>query len=344
MIDQDDANLEIFNSAFASGQHDFDDWLKGYLSRDEAYPFLLGGPRQYDLGDLLRALWPPANQASFEILLFALEKNIKVTADGFDLNALSTLAHAVARAGLSSATHSLALAIEAVLLKLDRGTWSEEENAAAFLAIDRIVAALATFAFDGDTAAIRVSRVLFEQDDLAPFASALFTPLALACIKNWPRQWKRLVLQAGRPAVLFRKEPGPEWVFSLGDQPQPQPAHFDIFRVFEDFLGSAPCKGCSLQEIYDAANAPGLKGRRKQLAEAVLRKMESDDRRAIIRPRDDSTDTVYLSPWVSAFDEARRLPKEMWKAVVQPEVKRNWNPQTGRTPAHLEQYLRPASA
>ena len=337
MLDQDEANLDIFESDFVGGHRDFSAWLNEYLSSGDAYPFLMGGPRQYDLGDLLRALLPPAKVAGHRILETAFQKGLAAAAHGFDLRVLGILSHAAAGSGFSTITHDLANATEVVVLKLALAEWTEDEKAEAYLAVDRIVAALATFAFDGDANALRVSKVLYEQDFLAPFASSLFTPLALEKIELWPVFWNRLVDQAARPSELFGQEPREEWRVRLGDNFDIQAAHFDTLHVFEDLIASAVAKGYSLQDIYDAAGAGNLSARTNELAEAVL--LEIELRSAIMRRRTDDCDEVFLNPNKEIFRPLMSLPRTRWTARVSPRSHHDWKPAAGHSPKEREKWL-----
>lgn len=339
-MNQDDANLEIFNSEYVSGGRSFAVWLEAYLDGRGAFPFLMGGPDRYDLGDLMRALLPSAKRAQHEILKTTLVANIKTAAERFDLDALRVLAHAVARSGFSSVTRSLSTAIETVSVKLERAKWSEEEKAAAHLATDQIIAALATFAVEGDTDALRVARMLYREDDLAPFSSSLFTPLALAEIKSWPAIWCRLVVLAAHSVDLFGTGPEPELGFTLGSSGYEigvESAHFDIFHVFQDFLIFAAIKEYSLQDVYDAVSAPDLPRTTRHHAEAVLGEME--ERGVLMRRQNDQHDKVFLDPDIVATEAKARQTSEK-SAIVELKLTRDWEPKTGRSAQQFEQFIR----
>jgi hypothetical protein len=331
MTDQDHDNIDLFRTDFVSGKNDFAAWLDSYLSQGAIYPFLMGGPQQYDLGDLLRALLPSAKKTEHELLQTAFQKQLAATAHSFNLEGLRILSHALARSGFSSVTFDLANAIETLLLKLGLAGWSDKERAHAFLAIDQTIAALAAFAIDGDVNAKRVSRMVFEQNVLAPFASSLFAPLALSNIKSWPIFWRQLLNQATRMGPLF--EPNPQW---QNDELGLVASHFDVLHVFEDFLEQADAREYTLQEVYDALQAD-LDDLTEESAHLALCEMEKRGR--IIRRASDDYDELYLTP--RSTDLKRKTPKRQREkaAIVEPVARHDWSAAKGRLPSDLVMML-----
>jgi hypothetical protein len=333
-MNQQKANLEIFRVLIVEKGRDFADWLETFLAGGDAYPFLMGGPQEYDLGDLLRALLPPARIVEQRILETAFQSRLAAAANGFDLEVLRQLAHAAARAGFNTISRDLANAVETVIRKLERAVWSEQEKASAFVATDQVIGALASFALDGDKNALRVARVLFEDDDLAPFASSLFTPLAADDIEKWPDLWCRLVQQAVRPATLFNKELEREMHFQLGGVFAAAGAHFDIIDVLQDLLASSTEKGFHLQEIYDAVHTGKFSPRVMELALAALDELEG--RRIILRrPNDDDQDLIFFNPMIPVFSKTLQISRHVWTATVGPKTTRDWRPAQGQMPSQL---------
>ncbi len=338
MIDQDQANREIFDFDFVVGGKDFGNWLTEFISTRNGYPFLMGGAEQYDLGDLLRALLPPAKRAT-ELIERAFQRALAASAHSFDLDALTVLSHAAARSGFNVVTHDLSNAIETVTLKLANANWTEPEKAGAYLAVDAIIASLATFAYEGDKSALRVSKVLFAQPVLAPFSSALFTPLVLEDIRRWPHLWSHLLMQAGRPDELFGHDPESKWAIAFNEKFKLRSAHFDVVHVFVDLITSAIVKGVELEEIYNAAFADNLTDQVKGHAQAIL--LHLNDAGVIIRRRgeEDEQDELYINPAMIDLDPAEDPIQVGWSATVDPSPVRDWTPVPGRTPHELEQFL-----
>jgi hypothetical protein len=327
VTDQDHDNIELFRTDFVDGQENFSAWLGEHLSSGAVYPFLMGGPQQYDLGDLLRALLPSAKEKEHQLLQIAFQKQFATAAHGFDVEGLRILGHAVARSGFSTVTFDLANSIEVLLLKLALANWTEQEQALAFVAIDQIIAALATFAFDGDANSLRVSRSLFEQSALAPFASTLFGPLALSSLKFWPILWKQLLAQASRQVPLFGHPPNPKW---RNEQFGLEAAHFDIFYIFENFLEDAHAKEFTLQQIYDAAQVNDLEGPTNRAARIALYEMEECGK--IVRRIGNDHDELYLNP--RQIEPKLKTPERQLEkaALVAPNTKHDWSAAPGRSP------------
>lgn len=300
----------------------------------------MGGPRQYDLGDLFRALLPPARTAGRRVLETAFQKGLAAAVDGFDLEAVRILSHAAARSGFNTVTHDLATAIEGVAVKMAKAEWTENEKAAAYLATDQIIASLAAFAFDGNRAALRVSRVLYGKDFLAPFSSSLFTPLALEKIELWPVLWLRLVNISALPSELFGQEPQEECARQIDGKLEFRSAHFDIFHVFEDLIVSALAKGYAFQEIYDATFNSRLKRPAKALAESIFVEME---RRGFLmrRPVDDG-DEIFVNPTTNVFKQLTNIFEDKLTAKVEPKESTDWKSAAGSTPKQFELYLQAA--
>jgi hypothetical protein len=334
MISNDQANVELFQADFISGKRNLTAWLSQFLSSGDAYPFLMGGPQNYDLGDLLRALLPPARNEEQQLLEIAFQKSLARAAHGFDLEALRSLSHAAARSGFNTIAFDLANTIEIVMLKLEQASWEEDERAAAYLAVDQIIAALATFAFDGSKNAMRVSRILFAQNVLAPFSSSLFTPLALSDLSLWPTLWKQLLSRATHRDDVLGQQLEEKWGYErLGIRA----AHFDVFHVFQDFLSSAIAKGYSLQEIYDAASLGDLDTKTKSLAEIALAELE--ERGLIIRRPEEDCDKLTMGYGSADPNRVEPEPQRRLVAKVEPSTRRDWRPAAGRTPQQYEELL-----
>lgn len=324
---QDHDNIKIFEDYFVNGEADFSAWLSSYLSHHESFPFQMGGLGRYDLGDLLRALLPPATEREQGILQVAFEKELARTAEGFDLETLRALAHAAARSGFDSVTPTLSRCIEITMGKLAGAQWGKRRKAAACLAVDQIIAALGRLAYDYRSA-LRVAKVLFRQGELAPFASSLFGPLALDDIERWPDLWAELLEQAVRPAPLFGRRPHSKWAIVLGGQHKIRAAHFDVLHVFRELLYSAAEKGFALQDIYDAASSRRVEG----AANPMLVFNEMERLNVCIRRHnyDSATDEIYLSGLgVKSGDTPPTLERRLI-ARVAPKETLYWGPGSTR--------------
>ncbi|MGO9330530.1 MAG: hypothetical protein ACLQJ0_20770 [Steroidobacteraceae bacterium] len=333
MVDQNEANREIFEFNFVVERHDFGEWLSQHLQTQTGYPFLMGGPEHYDLGDLLRALLPPAKDAA-RIIQAAFQRALATSAHAFDLNALSILSHAAARSAFTAVTYDISNAIDTIVIKLRHPNWTETDRANAYVAIDAIVAALAAFAYDGDRSAINISKVLFSEKVFAPFSSSLFAPLALDEISRWPLLWNHLLAQASQSVDIFSRNPDHKWRLQLADTQAVEATYFDLTHVFVDFVTSVILKGIGLQPLYDALHSDGLRREIRDRAWGILYRLEKLG--VIIRRPANDHDELYANPSEVNLTPAEDALRDAWEAKVAPLEHQDWRSERGRTAHQLE--------
>ncbi|MEX1153811.1 hypothetical protein [Parvibaculum sp.] len=296
MIDWNTANVEIFDDHFLSREKHFADWLRTYLDKGQAYPFLMSNPAEYGLDDLLTALLLPAGEIDVvRIIKEAIATSLDEAAHSFELEHIRTLAYAVARSGLHSTTPHLAAAIDILVVELQQKRWDVSEKAAAHISVDQIVSALATFACAQHSAAIRCSRALYSCDVMAPFASILFAPLAIAEMESWPLLWRDLIHHSTRRSNVFV---APEDLFKeVHNPPQGKdgdPAYYDVFGVFGQFLLSAIDRGHGLQDIWNVIQ--GSNASDDIYLNAATAFYEMERRQLLGRTQRDDVDILFLKP------------------------------------------------
>jgi hypothetical protein len=252
--------VEVFDHYFTSGERDFYTWLDEYLVTRRSSPFQFGPPTHNELGDLLRFLRVDAKGKRAEIIQAALVSKIKRSAESSDLQKLAQLAEAVAYSGWISTSNVLANGTDLLLRNL-RATAAlsqvdqQQKAIQTYLALDSIIAGLCRFARDEDASsnpeAKRVVREFLYDDDLAPFASMLFAPVAMHDLSHWPEHFQQLISQCARTKNVFKFKLSAE---HANENLYIKSAYFDVLSVLEEFLVAATLHFRSFQSVIQHLN------------------------------------------------------------------------------------------
>lgn len=307
-------NFDIFKEYFSSGELDFSSWLQLYLEKNATFPFVLGGPLDADLNELLRELVRESKGEDYNKIDSGVRQCFLRSSERFDLEGVKTIAHAIAYSGMNSNAQAVAIAIDTITYKLASVLLTKSERVSAYLAVDQMFASLSTLALSGDKTSLRVSEMCLREPKLSPFSAILFAPVAVQKIVNWPQVWEVLLKQAMTPSELFAKSPNeanaiPE--LSL------RSAHFNALSTLEDFFSLAVRQSHSFKELVAATN--GYAAERARIAIALL------ESRGRIRRSQINDELDKISPaFCLEGNSSHRLTPDLCIAEVVPPFIQSW--------------------